>query len=192
MSDYSKTTNFTAKDSLPSGNAGKIIKGSEFDTEFDAIETAIATKQDIANVVTIARAHKTASESKTTDTTLANDGALVLSGLAAGQYIIEAQISLSVGAGGLRYDFVFSGTQTSGDGNTLELASSDAVGTGIATSPGDGPYTFGESGNSALWFKGAIVVSTTGNLAFQWAQSSSNAAATTVRANSTLYAIRTA
>ena len=44
MSDYSKTTNFTAKDSLPSGNPSKLIKGSEFDTEFDALETAVATK----------------------------------------------------------------------------------------------------------------------------------------------------
>jgi hypothetical protein len=44
MTDYVKTTNFTAKDSLPSGNAGKIIKGADFDTEFAAIATAVATK----------------------------------------------------------------------------------------------------------------------------------------------------
>lgn len=49
MSDYTKTTNFTAKDSLPSGNAAKVIKGSEFDTEFDNISTAIATKANSAS-----------------------------------------------------------------------------------------------------------------------------------------------
>ncbi len=49
MSDYTKTTNFTAKDSLPSGDSGKVIRGSEFDTEFTAISTAIATKADIAS-----------------------------------------------------------------------------------------------------------------------------------------------
>lgn len=47
MSNYVKATNFTAKDSLPSGNAGKIIKGAEIDTEFTAIASAIASKADI-------------------------------------------------------------------------------------------------------------------------------------------------
>jgi hypothetical protein len=46
MSNYTKTTNFTAKDSLPSGNPSKIILGSEHDTEFNAISTAIASKAD--------------------------------------------------------------------------------------------------------------------------------------------------
>jgi len=49
MSNYSKTTNFTAKDTLPTGNAAKIIKGADFDTEFDAIQTAVATKSDTAS-----------------------------------------------------------------------------------------------------------------------------------------------
>ena len=44
MSNYTKTTNFTAKDTLPTGNAAKIIKGSDFDIEFDALVTAVASK----------------------------------------------------------------------------------------------------------------------------------------------------
>lgn len=47
MSEYVKATNFTAKDSLPSGNSGKIIKGTELDTEFTAIASAISSKADI-------------------------------------------------------------------------------------------------------------------------------------------------
>ena len=47
MADYSKTTNFGAKDTLPSGNSVKIISGGEFDTEFNALQTAIATKADV-------------------------------------------------------------------------------------------------------------------------------------------------
>ena len=47
MSTYTKTTDFAAKDSLPSGDSGKIIKGAEFETEFDAISTAVATKADL-------------------------------------------------------------------------------------------------------------------------------------------------
>jgi hypothetical protein len=49
MSNYTKTTNFTAKDSLPTGNVAKIIKGSDFDIEFDALQTAVATKSDTAS-----------------------------------------------------------------------------------------------------------------------------------------------
>ena len=46
MSDYTKSTNFATKDNLSSGNAAKIVKGTEIDTEFNNIATAIATKQD--------------------------------------------------------------------------------------------------------------------------------------------------
>ena len=35
MSNYTKTTNFATKDSLPSGNAAKIVRGTEIDTEFN-------------------------------------------------------------------------------------------------------------------------------------------------------------
>jgi hypothetical protein len=47
MADYTKATNFTAKDGLPSGNAGKIVKGTEIDTELTAVSNAIASKADI-------------------------------------------------------------------------------------------------------------------------------------------------
>lgn len=47
MANYVKATNFTAKDSLPSGNSGKIIKGAEIDTEYTAIASAIASKADL-------------------------------------------------------------------------------------------------------------------------------------------------
>lgn len=42
MTTYTKATDFLAKDSLPLNNAAKYVKGSEIDTEFDAIETADA------------------------------------------------------------------------------------------------------------------------------------------------------
>jgi len=48
VSDYTKATNFTSKDSLSTGNPLKIVKGTEIDTEFNNIQTAIATKTDNA------------------------------------------------------------------------------------------------------------------------------------------------
>ena len=49
MSNYTKTTNFTAKDTLPTGNPAKIIKGSDFDTEFDNLQVAVSSKSDLAS-----------------------------------------------------------------------------------------------------------------------------------------------
>ena len=49
MSNYSKTTDFAAKDALTTGNANKIVKGTEIDDEFDAIQTAVNSKADTNN-----------------------------------------------------------------------------------------------------------------------------------------------
>jgi hypothetical protein len=49
MSNYTKATNFATKDALISGNPLKIVKGTEINTEFDNIQTAIATKADLAS-----------------------------------------------------------------------------------------------------------------------------------------------
>jgi hypothetical protein len=48
LTDYTKATNFTSKDSLSTGNPLKIVKGTEIDTEFNNIQTAVATKTDNA------------------------------------------------------------------------------------------------------------------------------------------------
>ena len=49
MSNYVKSTDFASKDALASGNASKIVKGTEIDTEFNNIATAVATKADLAS-----------------------------------------------------------------------------------------------------------------------------------------------
>ena len=49
MADYITSINFTAKDSLPSGDPQKVIKGVDFQTEFDAVALASATKADLAS-----------------------------------------------------------------------------------------------------------------------------------------------
>ena len=47
MTQYTKSTNFTSKDSLASGNPLKIVKGTEIDAEFNNIAIAVATKADL-------------------------------------------------------------------------------------------------------------------------------------------------
>lgn len=49
MSNYTKSTNFTAKDTLPTGNPSKVVRGAELDTEYVAIATAIISKADTAS-----------------------------------------------------------------------------------------------------------------------------------------------
>jgi len=49
LSNYTKSTNFASKDNLISGNPLKIVKGTEIDTEFNDIATAIATKADLVS-----------------------------------------------------------------------------------------------------------------------------------------------
>lgn len=47
MANYVKSTNFASKDALAVGNPLKIVKGTEIDTEFNNIATAVNTKADI-------------------------------------------------------------------------------------------------------------------------------------------------
>jgi hypothetical protein len=49
MSNYTKATNFATKDTLPTGDANKIVKGTEIDNEFNSISGAISSKSDIAS-----------------------------------------------------------------------------------------------------------------------------------------------
>ena len=49
MSNYVKLTDFASKDALTSGDPLKLIKGTEINSELNAIQTAIATKADLAS-----------------------------------------------------------------------------------------------------------------------------------------------
>jgi hypothetical protein len=46
MSQYTKSTNFATKDNLTPGDPLKVVRGTEIDTEFNNIATAVATKTD--------------------------------------------------------------------------------------------------------------------------------------------------
>jgi hypothetical protein len=49
MTAYTKSTNFATKDALTSGDPLKIVKGTEINTEFDNIATAVNSKSDTAS-----------------------------------------------------------------------------------------------------------------------------------------------
>jgi len=82
MSNYVKATNFTAKDSLPTGNSGKIVKGAEIDTEFTAIASAISSKADL-NSPTLTGTPTAPTASAGTNTTQVATTAFVQTALSA-------------------------------------------------------------------------------------------------------------
>ena len=45
MSNYTKATNFAAKDALAPGNAGKVVKGTELDTNSTTLQLPLLVKQ---------------------------------------------------------------------------------------------------------------------------------------------------
>lgn len=49
MANYTKATDFAAKDALTTGDPAKIVKGTEIDSEFNAIATAINSKANTAS-----------------------------------------------------------------------------------------------------------------------------------------------
>lgn len=51
MSDYTQVVDFRIKDDLATNDPNKVIQGSEFDTEFNAVATAIATKTETLPVI---------------------------------------------------------------------------------------------------------------------------------------------
>ena len=49
MSNYTKLTNYAAKDSMVSGNPAKVIKGVEIGADYDAIAVAVNSKSNSAS-----------------------------------------------------------------------------------------------------------------------------------------------
>lgn len=56
MADYTQTTDFSAKDDLLTGDPDKLILGADFDAEFAAIASAVATKFDTGDEASAAEA----------------------------------------------------------------------------------------------------------------------------------------
>jgi hypothetical protein len=89
MSNYTKATNFTAKDALSTGNPQKIVRGSELDTEFVAIQTAVNSKSDSASPTisgTAVIAALTVTGNETVGGTLTVTGALEAASINGGSF----------------------------------------------------------------------------------------------------------
>jgi hypothetical protein len=146
VSDYTKSTNFASKDNLSSGNPLKIVKGTEIDTEFNNIATAIATKADLASPTftgtpTLPSGTIATTQSSTDSSTKIATTAFVQS---------VAQVLFPVGA-------IYTATVSTNPATLLGFGTWTAFGAGRTIIGNGGGFTAGSTGGSA----DAIVVSHT-------------------------------
>jgi hypothetical protein len=137
MSNYTKTTNFASKDNLSPGNPLKIVKGTEIDTEFNNIQTAVATKTDnsAANITG-------GSITGITDLAVADGGTGASTATAALNNLLPSQTSNANKY--LQTD----GTNASWD--AVSLSTSDITGTLAVANGGTGVTSSTGTGNVVL------------------------------------------
>ena len=146
MSNYTKATNFATKDTLPTGNSGKIVKGTELDDEFNAIASAISSKADTASPTFTGTPAGPTASSGTNTTQLATTAYVrgeinALDIFTAGMIMLWSGSSGSIPSGWLLCD---------GTNSTPDLRNKFVVGAGST-------YSVGATGGSA----DAVVVSHT-------------------------------
>ncbi len=137
MSNYTKTTNFATKDNLSPGNPLKIVKGTEIDTEFNNIATAVATKTDNASANITG-----GSITGITDLAIADGGTGASTAQAALNNLLPAQASAANKY--LQSD----GTNASWD--AVSLSTSDITGTLPVANGGTGVTSSTGTGNVVL------------------------------------------
>lgn len=162
MSDYTQVTDFSAKDSLSTGDPEKIILGADVDAELAAISTAIATKYDSNDLASQAQAeagsssavlitplrlqnfrdfneqfkYKDTLTSRNTTTTVADDPDLAgFTVKAATYYEVEGYLVLDSSSAVPDFDFLFQSDQTLQIDNMCFIACDEGGGatTGLAT-----------------------------------------------------------
>lgn len=146
MTNYVKSTNFATKDTLTSGDPLKIVKGTEINTEFDNIATAVATKADLLSPTftgtpTLPTGTTGVTQSSTDNTTKLATTAFV-------QTVVQALHP--VGS-------IYSATVSTNPATLFGFGTWTAFGAGRVLIGNGGGFTAGNTGGSA----DAIVVSHT-------------------------------
>jgi len=148
MSNYVKATNFAVKDGLASGNPSKIIKGTEIDTEYNAIASAISSKADL-NSPTFTGTPAAATASAGTNTTQIATTAFVTTAIAAATAALVPTGMIMIWSGSV--GSIPSGwVICNGSNSTPDLRDKFVIGAGST-------YAVGGTGGSA----NAVVVSHT-------------------------------
>ena len=151
MANYTKATNFTAKDGLPTGNSGKIVKGTEIDTEFTAIASAITSKADLNSPALTGTPTAPTASSGTNTTQLATTAFVIANAIPSGLISMWSGTIASIPSGWV----LCNGSNSTPDLRNKFIIGAHSDSTGIAYSTITGSNT--QSGGS----KDAITVSHT-------------------------------
>jgi len=140
LSNYTKSTNFATKDNLSPGDPLKIVRGTEIDTEFNNISTAISTKTDNS-----AAAITGGSITGITDLAIADGGTGASTATAAINNLLPSQTSAAnkyLQSDGTNVSWDAVSLSTSDITGTLPVANG---GTGVTSSTGTGSVVLSNS-----------------------------------------------
>lgn len=155
MSNYTKATNFTAKDSLPSGDSNKVVKGTEVDVEFTAIAAAVASKADTNSPTFTGTPTAPTAASATNNTQIATTAFVQAIAGGLGTLSTQDADAVAITGGTMSGVTVDVATQTTGN-NTTKAASTAFVQQEITANAYTLPY-------AATSTKGGIRITVTGN-----------------------------
>jgi hypothetical protein len=161
MSNYTKATNFATKDTLPTGDSNKIVKGTEIDNEFNAISGAISSKSDIASpTFTGSPAAPTATAGSNT-TQLANTAYVKaeITALSLGNMSTQAKSAVDI-TGGTIVGITDLAVADGGTGRSTLAANAVLVGNGTSGVNTVAPGTSGNvlTSNGTAWASTAPTV----------------------------------
>ena len=173
MSNYTKATNFATKDTLPTGDSNKIVKGTEIDNEFNSISSAVSSKADLASPTFTGTPAAPTATSGSNTTQLANTAyvktAIDALGTMSTQNKTAVDITggtivgitdLAVADGGTGQSSYTNGQLLIGNttGNTLTKSTLTA-GSGVTITNGGGSITIAATGDGS----GTVTSVATGN-----------------------------
>lgn len=167
MSNYVKATNFTTKDTLPTGDSNKIVKGTEIDNEFNAISGAISSKADLASPTFTGTPSAPTAASGTNTTQLATTafvkGAVDTATGALGTMSTQNKTAVDI-EGGTIDATVIGGTTAAAGTFTTATATTVALGSNWTVTVSSGKLVFQVSGvtKGSLDSSGNLIV--TGNV----------------------------
>ena len=150
MSNYTKSTNFATKDALSSGDPLKIVKGTEIDTEFNNIATAVATKADLSSPTFTDNPSLPTGTTAVTQSAGNNSTALSTTAFVTAAIVAVKSALFPVGA-------IYTATVSTNPATLLGFGTWTAFGAGRVLIGDGGGFSAGATGGSA----DAVVVSHT-------------------------------
>ena len=164
MSNYVKATNFATKDTLPTGDSNKIIKGTEIDNEYNAIAGAISSKADLASPSLTGTPTVPTPTAGSNTTQIANTayvrGEITTATGALGTMSTQNKGAVDIEGGTIDATVIGGGTAAAGTFTTA-TATTVALGSGWTVTVSGGKLTFlsSNSARASIDTSGNLVVS---------------------------------